>query len=868
LVFILASSFKNSRSRGPRNALLVLAIAFAAATIAYACFWMVAVRLDQIPTVELGFDFPFQSGERASLVTRVRPKSPAELAGIQVGDKVLALDGFPLESAQVQRRVYLRHRPGDSIRLTIRRPGLPSPIILTGVFRQRPDEPDRLPWGSYARQLRDSLPVAFVVVGFLLLFLRLQDRNLWLLAIFFAGIIALSAFPNDFDVVPTFLRPGAVVYKGVFLGLFGGSFYFLCAVFPTQSIIDRRLPWLKWVAIGLGLAFAGEMNGPGVHRPVPVLSTVLGVKFVDQMWFDATLVFLALGLVSLASNYFRAAEPESRRRIRVIFWGTVVGMGPAVVVSGARQFAGFVTPYWLMTAMDAALLLIPAAFAYAVFKQRVLEIPVLLQRSARYLLVQRGFVFLLTVASIGLTLAFALSFQRMLQPVVEVDQPSGIAMGAVFGTALFWSGSQIHRRVSGKIDRAFFRNAYDARVILEDLANQSRTATDRSGLARLLECHLKAALRPSSLVVYLRQEDGALASASGDAPLELQTISSELPLLIELARRGQPWECPAACTDDSFQLSELAPLQPDCLAPMLERGGELAGVLVLGRRLSEEPYSSEDKRLLASVASQAGAALENMRLAAEISERLEAERRTAREMEIAKEVQGRLLPQAPPLLRTLDCAARCLQARSVGGDYYDFLELAAHDVGFVLADVSGKGVHAALLMATLQAHLRSQSGISPGDPVGLLKNVNRLLWKSTSPQHYATLFFGLYDDISRRLTYVNCGHNPPVLLRADGSIERLKATATVIGLFERWECGSREIALAPGDTLAIFSDGVTEAMRVEEEYGEERLLNVLLACRTHSAEQMVTAVFQSVQAFSAGEQSDDLTLLIARARVS
>jgi serine phosphatase RsbU (regulator of sigma subunit) len=287
---------------------------------------------------------------------------------------------------------------------------------------------------------------------------------------------------------------------------------------------------------------------------------------------------------------------------------------------------------------------------------------------------------------------------------------------------------------------------------------------------------------------------------------------------------------------------------------------------VLGRRLSEEPYSREDKRLLASVTAQAGAALENMRLAGEISERMDAERRVAREMEIAKEVQGRLLPQASPKLRTLESAARCLQARSVGGDYYDFLELGPDQVGFVLADVSGKGVHAALLMATLQAHLRSQSAISPLDPVSVLRNVNRTLWKSTSPQHYATLFFGLYDDLSRRLTYVNCGHNPPVLLRADGSVERLKATAMVLGLFEKWDCLSAEIELAPGDLLAIFSDGVSEAMRGEEEYGEERLLGVLRACGELSVEQTVTAVFQSVQAFSAGEQSDDLTLLIARAR--
>jgi serine phosphatase RsbU (regulator of sigma subunit) len=295
-------------------------------------------------------------------------------------------------------------------------------------------------------------------------------------------------------------------------------------------------------------------------------------------------------------------------------------------------------------------------------------------------------------------------------------------------------------------------------------------------------------------------------------------------------------------------------------------------LLALGPRLSDEPYSGEDKRLLASVASQAGMAIENFRLAEDIAEKLEAERRAAREMEIAKEVQARLLPQTTPILKTLECAGRCLQAWRVGGDYYDFLELGRDQLGLVLADVSGKGVHAALLMANLQAHLRTLSGLarSPAEPVGplnlvrTLQEVNRTLWKSTAAQHYATLFFGLYDDGARRLTYVNCGHNPPMLLRVDGSVERLKSTATVIGLFEKWECEAREINLAPGDLLAIFSDGVTEAMRGEEEFGEARLLDVLRETSGLSAEQVVTAVFASVQQFGAGEQSDDLTLVIAR----
>jgi len=285
---------------------------------------------------------------------------------------------------------------------------------------------------------------------------------------------------------------------------------------------------------------------------------------------------------------------------------------------------------------------------------------------------------------------------------------------------------------------------------------------------------------------------------------------------------------------------------------------------VLGARLSEEPYSGEDQRLLASVASQAAIALDNIRFAEELAERIENDRRAAREMEIARDVQMRLLPQAPPRLRTAQCAARCIQARAVGGDYYDFLELGANRVGFVLADVSGKGVHAALLSASLQAHLRSQAALAPRDPVQLLRRLNEVLWQSTASQHYATLFLGVYDDATRLLTYVNCGHNPPVVMRQDGTVERLGVTAPVVGLFEEWEGRACELQLAAGDRLAIFSDGITEAMHEDEEFGEVRLLQHLAERAGGTPADVVAGVLDAVQTFSAGRQSDDLTLMVVR----
>lgn len=240
--------------------------------------------------------------------------------------------------------------------------------------------------------------------------------------------------------------------------------------------------------------------------------------------------------------------------------------------------------------------------------------------------------------------------------------------------------------------------------------------------------------------------------------------------------------------------------------------------------------------------------------------------RITAEIAIARDVQARLLPQAVPSLRTLDIAARCIQARSVGGDYYDFLTLGGDQTGFVLADVSGKGVHAALRMANLHAHIRSQAASAPQDPLRVLRQVNRMLIESWPSGHFATLFLGVYNDASRRLTYINCGHNPPLCFRHDGHVEWLRATATVLGVFEDWSCELGRMQVAPGDRLVAYSDGVTEAGGNAQHFGEDRLIQVIRARPDDSPAETIGALLDRVQEFSGGELSDDLTLLVARAR--
>jgi sigma-B regulation protein RsbU (phosphoserine phosphatase) len=216
------------------------------------------------------------------------------------------------------------------------------------------------------------------------------------------------------------------------------------------------------------------------------------------------------------------------------------------------------------------------------------------------------------------------------------------------------------------------------------------------------------------------------------------------------------------------------------------------------------------------------------------------------DLQIARQVQSRLLPAMPRQGRTIRLDGYCRPIGAVGGDYFDVFDLATHHIGFVLADISGKGVAAALLMAHLQASLRSLAWQAGQNLAVYLRTINLQFRESTRPEHFATLFFGDYDDDARVLRYANCGHNPPFLFRAGAPVEQLQPTATVIGLLPEFRPEIAEISLAPGDRIAVYSDGISDAV-------PESQLPELLR-RQRAPRETVEAV---------PNPQDDCTLLIA-----
>ncbi|MEW6365464.1 MAG: SpoIIE family protein phosphatase [Acidobacteriota bacterium] len=282
-----------------------------------------------------------------------------------------------------------------------------------------------------------------------------------------------------------------------------------------------------------------------------------------------------------------------------------------------------------------------------------------------------------------------------------------------------------------------------------------------------------------------------------------------------------------------------------------------------------------------------------------LEERVERER-LEREVEIAADVQAQLFPRDVPHMKTVEIAAECRAARGVAGDYYDYVQVARNVVLFALGDVSGKGLSASLVMSNLQASFRAQTtimaekavgartaaagGVHPGFSLAeipldvsaegtvarTVSSINRQLCRSIESGRYATLFLGLYDDDTGVLRYTNAGHNPALLIRSDGSSERLATGGMMVGAFDSLSYEESSVVLTTGATLVVFSDGLSEARdAMGEEYGEDRLVAFSVAHRESDADRLRTAIFDEIDRWSGErEREDDQTLVILKATLS
>ncbi len=431
-------------------------------------------------------------------------------------------------------------------------------------------------------------------------------------------------------------------------------------------------------------------------------------------------------------------------------------------------------------------------------------------------------------------------------PGADLSASNPIAMTAV--SALL-RGRHLEREVQ---HRRFQAGLEDVRLqSLYDVGLAIASTLDGEQLVDEILLRAVALLDASRGALYFSEEAGLrLAGAVGGDALPFIDLDSEV--LSELL------------TDTGG--AEVLPGVAHVLARPIEADCRQLGLLVVGdkeSRVGVGPFADSDAPTLGLFASQAAIALENARLHREALDK----ERMEREMELAAEIQERLLPRRLPTLDEFEFAAWSRSARHIGGDYHDLIEMTGNRVALVVGDVSGKGVPAALLVSTIYSALRlllDQVDVSED----LLSRLNDHIAASSAPNKFVTFFIATVGGDTPEFVYGNAGHNPALLITPDGAIEELGPGGMPLGMIAGVPYVTNTAAFTPGGVLCIYSDGITEAESTDdEEFGLDRLKEVLREARNESCETIVERICTAVQEFSTGApQADDETLVVARWR--
>ncbi len=791
------------------------------------------------------------------------PAAAATHAGIAKGDTVLAINRLPFTGMALWQRIRWYARPGDTISVAARKQNgstLTATIPLEGYPKgwsvEDPPVRTTLPDHIFVLMLVIVIPPFCLALGVWVAFARPFDPNAWF-------ILVLLTYPQAFS--PGAFRWWIPAWLGLRLFwhlaiqfLTPAALFLLGLLFPERSRLDKRLPWLKWLVIVLTgvIVVAGFVSEYNVWYDISLLPRVDTIdRVLNPIFVWSGIFYIALYWVLLLDKLRTASSPDARRRLQVLLAGSVVGLGSILIIFGLLPYLGIADPNdirWLLFLVMVLMLFFPLTLAYVVIVQRAMDVRILLRMGSKYLLASTT-VKVFRVAGIAALIWFI--------AIPLFTHRQGPLKTAFLSTVLVLFGFLFLKKKSPTdllqqwIDRKFFREAYDAEVMLSQLAKTAQTISEPAELIRTVSHRISDVLHIDQLTVLLHS-NGRFTPAYAIGP-ELIT-----PLrMLDRGRSSKP------LFDSANDGRTLDPESPELLLPLSGRT-QLLGAIALGPKRSEAPYTSSDLRLLESVGIQTGLGLELSETAASLAAAAVERAHAAREMEIAREVQERLFPQRLPAIEGISLAGYCRTVFGVGGDYYDAIETGGGRLGLAIGDVSGKGISAALLMASLRSCLRTMTRTTSGELTQLMTDMNHLIYEASAMNRYATFFFGIFDPAASRFDYVNAGHNPPVLLRKSASDSyqwlRLDCGGPVIGLLPEASYEQGSLLLNPGDVLLAYTDGISEAMNsADEEWGEEAMILAAQQSCDGTAEDIVKAIFAAADVFAGGaSQHDDMTVLV------
>ncbi len=783
---------------------------------------------------------PFDMAFHEMKIDNVRPE--AEAAGIHAGDMLAGISGRPFAGAVDFYAPLKDARPGDRLDVEVQ---TPSGQTHRATIQLQPRE-STLSFVDAAQQvIGDLVPVLCLALGFWVAAVRIADPLAWIflaLMMSFAEFFGAGLFVSVFGYDDIF-QPLIATYIQFSANVWGVCMMFFGIYFPERFYLDRKWPWAKWLLAGpillraIQLSIAGGLAGKHLAATMAIESFLhpgVGMIIVNML---AISCFFA----SLGHKTFSAPNADARRRVLLLYAGATVSVTPAFIVSLVnlvRAGQPFERSTWTTVTLYLMLIGFPLTMTYAILVQRAMDVRVAIRQGLQYLLASKC-VLVLQVLLSAMVIFTAASLSAEGQ-----NRPQRIQLIAL-GVAAVALIQRFAIKVRAWIDRRFFREAYDAEQLLSELATKVRTMVETGPLLQTVAERVSDSLHIPRVAVLLNGGNTfEIAYALGYGAVPSITIPADTPD-IEKAAKEQ--------------------LEAEVVLP-LSLNEKILGILSLGPKKSEAPYSRADLRLLGSVATQTGLALENSRLTAAVAAEVAQRERMNRELEIAREVQERLFPQDLPPFSGIDYAGACRPALGVGGDYYDFIPLSETEIGIAIGDVSGKGIPAALLMASLRASLRGQTIRRETDLSILMANVNKLLFEGSTSNRYATFFYAEYNVVSRRFTYVNAGHNPPMIFRKGGHVIHLETGGPVVGLLPSFPYAQSTIGLSAGDTLVAFTDGISEAMNSSnEEWGDDRLIECVKTSTSLNAQQTISHIMAGADAFTAGaKQHDDMTIVVMK----
>jgi phosphoserine phosphatase RsbU/P len=814
-------------------------------------------------------------------ITRIDPQSPAE--DLRPGDKIIAINGVKVAERADALVAEYRLPPGSRYSMTVERNGQE----LTFTWQTVPRRRGPFPWNSL-------IPLLFALSGLLVLSLKAEDRQAWLLALTLGSFSALLTSGLEDEISANWLA--LLVSLAHIGGLFSAPLLFhLFLYFPQPSPWLRRWPKLtKWLYAPLCLFVLPTF---GVSRlPLEWSSPIfnwppmrwLGEHGLLLAGYLSLLGYLLAALFCLWLSY-RTADTAGRRRLRVVMWGSLIGFGSlflVLVMEVTKTRERWRTIWdWLLFSMFFTLPLVPLSFAYAIVRHRVIPISLILRRGVRYLLVSRGSILLVLVFT-GLIVTALLSL------LFKYLRPSALTVGLVSaaeGIAAWHAARWLHRRyLAPVIDRRFFRQAYDAQQIVADLSESLRTATEIPRLLGSVANELQAALQTESVVIFLR--DGQTGDYRSAYACEYDRVegrvvdcppAGRLPhyaaTLARLAQTGEPLELDGG--DPEFDLAAkatsrltaeelrtLLELKASLLLPLKTKDA-LPGVVALGSRLGDLPFSGEDKRLLQSVGAAAALALENAqlveRMLAEARRRQEIEaenQQRAKEMEEARQLQLSMLPKGVPHLPHVEIAASMKPASEVGGDYYDWRLSADGTLTIAIGDATGHGLKAGTMVTVTKGlfnHLAEQA-----DLVATLSQTSRALKR----MNLRSLFMAMtLVRLKGNRLQCSVAGMPPILIyrAATRTVEEIPLRGAPLGGLTDYAYRQAETFLSIGDLVLLLSDGLPERFNsAGEMFGYDRSKESLVANAHASPQAVIEGLLQTGEDWAAGNAAaDDMTFV-------